>query len=68
MPALYDHLLTAISSHRVGDRPNRYEPRAIKRRPNLTHCAPWPETKPNAYYAKDLGIEKVPFSSAPFVW
>jgi hypothetical protein len=30
---LYDDLLAAIASHRVGDRPNRYEPRAIKRRP-----------------------------------
>ena len=26
-------MLQAIASHRVGDRPNRYEPRAIKRRP-----------------------------------
>ena len=26
-------LLAAIASHRVGDRPDRYEPRAIKRRP-----------------------------------
>jgi hypothetical protein len=30
---LYGDLLSAIASHRVGDRPNRYEPRAIKRRP-----------------------------------
>ena len=30
---LYDALLTAVRSHRVGDRPDRYEPRAIKRRP-----------------------------------
>ena len=33
LPALYDDLLSAIASHRVGNRPNRYEPRAIKRRP-----------------------------------
>jgi hypothetical protein len=33
LPALYEDLLSAIASHRVGDRPNRYEPRAIKRRP-----------------------------------
>lgn len=33
LPALYQDLFTAIASHRVGDRPNRYEPRAIKRRP-----------------------------------
>jgi hypothetical protein len=33
LPALYDSLLTAIASHVVGNRPHRYEPRAIKRRP-----------------------------------
>lgn len=33
LPMLYDSLLTAIASHRVGNRPNRYEPRAVKRRP-----------------------------------
>jgi len=33
LPALYEDLLTAIASHVVGNRPNRYEPRAIKRRP-----------------------------------
>ena len=31
--ALYDRILEAISSHRVGDRPDRYEPRLKKRRP-----------------------------------
>ena len=30
--ALMDVLLKAISRHRVGDRPDRYEPRAVKRR------------------------------------
>ena len=29
---LYDQLLTAIVTHRVGDRPDRIEPRRIKRR------------------------------------
>jgi hypothetical protein len=33
LTALTDALLRAIASHRVGDRPNRIEPRAIKRRP-----------------------------------
>ena len=33
LPSLYDQLLAAIASHRVGNRPNRYEPRAVKRRP-----------------------------------
>jgi hypothetical protein len=32
-PQLFDILLTAIAQHVVGDRPNRYEPRAVKRRP-----------------------------------
>lgn len=31
--ALVDVMLSAIASHRVGDRPNRVEPRANKRRP-----------------------------------
>jgi len=30
---LYGHLLDAIATHRVADRPNRYEPRRKKRRP-----------------------------------
>jgi hypothetical protein len=30
---LYEQILEATASHRVGDRPNRFEPRAIKRRP-----------------------------------
>jgi len=33
LPSLYESLLSAIASHRVGNRPYRYEPRAIKRRP-----------------------------------
>jgi hypothetical protein len=31
--AYYDHFLEAIAEHRVGNRPNRIEPRAKKRRP-----------------------------------
>lgn len=31
--AVYDQLLAAIAGHRVGDRPDRYEPRRRKRRP-----------------------------------
>jgi len=33
LPALYESMLDAIASHVVGNRPHRYEPRAIKRRP-----------------------------------
>jgi hypothetical protein len=32
-PEIIALLLTAIASHRVGDRPNRVEPRVVKRRP-----------------------------------
>jgi Transposase DDE domain len=32
-PALIDALLAVIAYHRVGDRPGRWEPRALKRRP-----------------------------------
>lgn len=32
-PQLYEELLRAIGTHHVADRPDRYEPRAIKRRP-----------------------------------
>jgi hypothetical protein len=31
--ALYQAILQAVASHRVGDRPDRSEPRAVKRRP-----------------------------------
>jgi hypothetical protein len=31
--ALWEVLLWAVSEHRVGNRPDRYEPRAVKRRP-----------------------------------
>ena len=33
LPALGRDILKAIASHRVGDRPDRYEPRKVKRRP-----------------------------------
>jgi IS4 transposase len=32
LPSLYEHILKAIVSHRVGNRPGRSEPRAVKRR------------------------------------
>ena len=47
---LYTWLLAAIGSHRVGDRPNRVEPRARKRRPK-----PYPLlTKPRNVARKQL--------------
>jgi hypothetical protein len=33
LPVLSQHILAAIASHRVGNRPNRCEPRKVKRRP-----------------------------------
>jgi hypothetical protein len=33
LPELTRRILTAIASHRVGNRPGRFEPRKIKRRP-----------------------------------
>jgi hypothetical protein len=33
LPLLYNEMLVAIATHVVGNRPYRYEPRAIKRRP-----------------------------------
>jgi Transposase DDE domain len=33
LPALCDDILKAIARHRVGNRPGRYEPRKVKRRP-----------------------------------
>jgi hypothetical protein len=33
VPRIYQSMLAAIATHRVGDRPDRVEPRAIKRRP-----------------------------------
>jgi hypothetical protein len=33
LPGLYEEMLFAVACHRVANRPNRYEPRAIKRRP-----------------------------------
>jgi hypothetical protein len=38
LKTLYERLLDAVASHRVGDRPNRYEPRRRKRRPKPYDC------------------------------
>ncbi len=32
-PTLFEQLLRAVATHRVADRPDRYEPRTVKRRP-----------------------------------
>ncbi len=45
--SLYQTILDAIATHRVGDRPNRFEPRLIKRRPKryVYLCKPRNDTK-----------------------
>jgi len=47
---VYATLLTAIASHRVGQRPGRVEPRAVKRRPHPHRLL----TKPRAEARNDL--------------
>src|SRR5262249_47587308 len=47
---LYHDLLEAIASHRVGDRPDRYEPRLQKRRGTEQHGL----TKPSAKMKRTL--------------
>jgi hypothetical protein len=55
--ALYQHLLRAIATHQVGDRPDRFEPRAKKRRRD--HFA-W-LTKPRHELKRDMakGFTKI---------
>lgn len=51
LPALHAALLAAVARHEVGDRPDRAEPRARKRRPK-----PYPLlTRPRAEARKQLG-------------
>jgi hypothetical protein len=47
---LYQDLLDAIATHRVADRPDRFEPRVKKRRPN--HYG-W-LTRPRADFKRDM--------------
>ena len=48
VPALCGHILQAIASHRVGDRPDRWEPRKVKRRPKGYSRMLKPRTKERA--------------------
>jgi hypothetical protein len=47
---LYRYLLDAIATHRVADRPDRYEPRPKKRRDSHYGCL----TKPRAEIKRDM--------------
>ncbi len=51
---LYRDLLDAIAAHRVGDRPNRYEPRLKKRRRNFYDWLTEPRAKMKRKMAKGL--------------
>ena len=45
MVALLDALLGSVAAHRVGQRPNRVEPRAVKRRPKAPKLLRVPRLK-----------------------
>jgi len=51
---LYQNLLTAIATHRVADRPDRFEPRVIKRRRNHFDCLTKPRSELRRIMAKGL--------------
>jgi hypothetical protein len=51
---LYHDLLNAIATHRVGDRPDRYEPRVKKRRRNHYGWLTEPRAKIKRKMAKGL--------------
>ena len=51
---LYHDLLDAIATHRVGDRPDRYEPRLKKRRRNYYDWLTEPRAKIKRKMAKRL--------------
>jgi hypothetical protein len=51
--ALCRELLQAVASHRVGDRPDRYEPRALKRRPKPHRLLNEPRAKARRRLAKE---------------
>ena len=54
---LYQQLLDAIASHRVADRPNRFEPRLTKRRPDHYYWL----TRPRAEIKREMakGVTKI---------
>jgi hypothetical protein len=51
---VYDQLLKAVVTHRVGDRPDRIEPRAVKRRPKLYPKLKEPRAQARARAARGL--------------
>ena len=51
---LYQDLLRAIATHRVADRPDRFEPRLIKRRRNHFECLTRPRSELRRLMAKGV--------------
>jgi hypothetical protein len=53
---LYQILLQAIATHRVADRPDRFEPRLIKRRRNHFECLTKPRSEVKRIMAKGVTV------------
>lgn len=51
LAALYEHMLRAIASHEIGNRPDRLEPRQRKRRPKPYDLMTKPRTQARKYEA-----------------
>jgi hypothetical protein len=56
LPRLHRILLRAIARHRVGNRPDRYEPRAVKRRPKPIALLTVPREQARRRLARGLPI------------
>ena len=56
-PALLDILLRNIAGHRVGDRPDRYQPRAVKRRVKVIALLMVPRQQARKRLAKSGGAK-----------
>jgi hypothetical protein len=53
---IYQDLLRAIATHRVADRPDRFEPRLIKRRRNHFECLTKPRSEVKRIMAKGVTV------------
>jgi hypothetical protein len=63
---LWEALLLAVGRHRVGNRPDRVEPRMVKRRPNNFPWLTVPRAEARAgLLASTLGLFSVPFGGNP---
>ena len=56
LPRLHQILLRAVARHRVGNRPDRYEPRAVKRRPKPIALLTVPREQARRRLARGLPI------------